>query len=132
MKRSTIETIVLIVGVIVIGTALFFMFGRDAEDPSKSLFITNLTFSFGFLIYIVYSIMASNSLNREIRGLNKHIEGLKTEISKHKKTISQKEGDIKGLQNELSEKQDVITSQTERIETLEKKVSELENPETRS
>ena len=132
MKRSTIETIVLVVGVAVIGVALFFMFGRDETDPSRSLFITNLTFSFGFLIYIVYSIMASNSLNREIRGLNKHIEGLKTEIAKCKKQISEKNAEIKQQQNELSEKQDVITSQTEKIETLEKKVSELENPEARS
>ena len=130
MKRSTIETLVLIIGVAIIGIALFFMFAT-AKTPS-SIFVTNLVFSFGFLVYIIYTIMASNSLNREIRGLNKHIEGLKTEISKYKKQLSQKEDEIKGLQNELSEKQDVITSQTEKIDNLEKKVSELQNPESPS
>lgn len=132
MKRSSLETIVLIVGVIVIAIALFFMFGRSDENPTQSLFITNLVFSFGFLIYIIYSIMATNSLNREIRGLNKHIEGLKHEISKYKKQLAEKDAEIAEQQKDLLDKEEVITSQNQRIETLEKKVSELENPETPS
>jgi len=135
MKRNTIETIVLIVGVVVIAIALFFMFGRgDSADPSRSLFITNLVFSFGFLIYIIYSIMATNSMNREIRALNKHIAGLKHEIEKYKKQLSVKDATIKEQQHLLDEKEQQIAEQqttigahTQSIDELNRKIAKLES-----
>lgn len=126
MKRSSIETIVLVVGVAIIGIALFFMFG-DNEDPSRSIFITNLIFSFGFLIYIVYSIMSTNSLNKEIRGLNKHIDGLKHEIAKYKKQVAEKDGEIQNLRQSLTEKDEALNLQVEKVKTLEKKLSNIES-----
>ncbi|AEV33251.1 uncharacterized protein containing a divergent version of the methyl-accepting chemotaxis-like domain [Owenweeksia hongkongensis DSM 17368] len=126
MKRSSIETIVLVVGVAIIGIALFFMFS-DNEDPSKSIFITNLIFSFGFLVYIVYSIMSANSLNKEIRGLNKHLDGLKHEIAKYKKQIADKDAEIQNLQQDLVKKDEALNLQTEKVNMLEKRLSDLES-----
>ena len=90
MKRSSLETIVLVLGIVIIGIALFMMFMRNTTP--QSIFITNLIFSVGFLIYILYSMMTTNSLNREIRKLNNHITSLKDEIAKRemrsmKKTV---------------------------------------------
>lgn len=131
MKRSSIETIVLLVGVAIIGIALFFMFG-DNEDPSKSIFITNLIFSFGFLVYIVYSIMSANSLNKEIRSLTKHVEGLKHEIAKYKKHVADKDLQIQNQQQELADKDQALNLQIEKVNTLEKKVADLESSATDS
>ena len=126
MKRSSIETIVLVVGVAIIGIALFFMF-NDSEDPSQSIFITNLIFSFGFLVYIVYSIMSANSLNKEIRGLNKHVDGLKHEIAKYKKQLADKDAEVQNLQQDLVKKDEALNLQTEKVNMLEKRLSDLES-----
>lgn len=131
MKRSSIETIVLVVGVIIIGIALFFMFG-DSSDPSKSIFITNLIFSFGFLVYIVYSIMSANSLNKEIRALNKHVEGLKHEIAKYKKQVADKDAEIQDLNQSLTEKEEALNLQIEKVNTLEKQLADVNSSDTDS
>ncbi len=124
MKRSSIETIVLVVGVAIIGIALFFMF-NDSQDPSKSIFITNLIFSFGFLVYILYSIMSASSLNKEIRGLNKHLEGLKHEITKYKTQLADKDSQIQNLTQTLAEKEQSLNSQIEKVTLLEKKLEDI-------
>lgn len=126
MKRSSIETIVLIVGVIIIGIALFFMFS-DSQNPSQSIFITNLIFSFGFLVYIVYSIMSANSLNKEIRTLNKHVDGLKHEIAKYKKQVAEKDSQIGSLQQDLAEREQTMNAQAKKISKLEKQLADQQS-----
>lgn len=130
MKRKNIETIVLIVGVAIISIALFFMFAR-ATTP-QTIFLTNLVFSFGFLVYIIYSMMATNSLNKEIRGLNKHIQALKQDIVKKNQQIQERDSRIELLEKDLADKEETLTSQAEKVKLLEQELSDLRSREADS
>lgn len=130
MKRSNLETTVLILGLIIIGLALFFMF--FTEDTYQSLFISNIIFSVGFLIYIIYSMMTANSLNREIRQNQSHIAHLKEELRNRDKQLAEQQKRIDALEEEKlkmeAEKaaleEDLSTSNTE-VEKLQREIAEL-------
>lgn len=124
MKKSSLETIVLILGIGIIGFALFMYLVGTGEEGSA--FYTNIVFSFGFLIYIVYSMMATKNLNKEIQGLTKHVKSLKD-------TILEKNNSIEKLQNkevELIEQNGALNKaladSQDSLASLHKKVKELE------
>jgi len=130
MKRKTLETTVLALGLVIIGIALFLMFAVD--KTYKSLFITNITFAVGFLIYIIYTIMSTNSLNLEIRGLQNHVSTLKDTIKKKDQEISEKDSridDLEGVNKDLAAKndelQDELKNEQARAEKLSKENKEL-------
>ncbi|MEQ9261948.1 MAG: hypothetical protein RLP14_02185 [Owenweeksia sp.] len=125
MKRSNLETIVLFLGIVIIGIALFMMFIQNTTP--QSIFITNLIFSVGFLIYILYSMMTTNSLNREIRKLNVHIKSLKEELSKKEALILEKDGRINSLQNNLAQLQQELSKSQGQITNLQNKIQELQS-----
>ncbi len=127
MKRSNLETIVLVLGIIIIGVALFMMFIRNTTP--QSIFITNLIFSVGFLIYILYSMMTTNSLNREIRKRENHIKSLKEEISSKNAQIREKDERISSLQNDVSELQKQLGDAQQQITELQNTVEALRPPE---
>lgn len=127
MKRKTLETTVLALGLVIIGVALFLMFAVD--KTYKSLFITNITFAIGFLIYIIYTIMSTNSLNLEIRSLQKHVATLKDTIKKKDHELTEKSNRIEDLEQqnkELSarndELQDEVKNEHARAEKLSKEL----------
>lgn len=115
MDRKKLELLVLIAGVIVIGGALTLML-TGAENPNLS-FYTNIVFAIGFLIYIIYNMMTTASLQKEIRLLNGQIESLKDELNKERSHRKEKEtalvkseekvqklnGQVKSLQKECDE-----------------------------
>ncbi|HAD98610.1 MAG TPA: hypothetical protein DCG19_14460 [Cryomorphaceae bacterium] len=125
MKRSSLETIVLVLGIVIIGIALFMMFMRNTTP--QSIFITNLIFSVGFLIYILYSMMTTNSLNREIRKLNNHITSLKDEIAKKEMMINEKDSRIHSLQNDLSQLQGELDGARKQVADLQNQVREIQS-----
>lgn len=129
MKRKTLETTVLVLGLVIIGVALFLMFAVD--KTYKSLFITNITFALGFLIYIIYTIMSTNSLNLEIRGLQGHVAALKDTIKKKDHQLEEKSNRIEDLEqqnHDLSAKneelQDEVKNEHNRAEKLSKELKE--------
>ncbi|MGB0176756.1 MAG: DUF948 domain-containing protein [Owenweeksia sp.] len=125
MKRRNLETIVLFLGIVIIGVALFMMFIQNTTP--QSIFITNLIFSVGFLIYILYSMMTTNSLNREIRKLNSHIQSLKEEIGKKEATIREKDARISNLQNEMSQLQQQLSDAQQQVTDLQTQIRELQS-----
>lgn len=123
MKRSTLETIVLIGGLIIIGISLFFIFTKG-DDPNAATY-TNFIFAAGFLMYIGYAWMTTNSLNKEIRGLNNHVTSLKQELKKKENAIAEKDKSIQSLtQEKQSLSKDLETAQAS-IKKLEGEISEL-------
>lgn len=125
MKRSSLETVVLILGIGIIGFALFMLL--IAEPTGDSAFYTNIVFSFGFLIYIVYSMMATNSLNKEIRGLNNHVKSLKETIIQKDKSISELEAKNNSLNKDKEKLSKDLQQAQSQISSLEAKIKELES-----
>ncbi len=125
MKKKGLETLVLVIGLMVIGSAVFFIFITD-DRTGSTIYITNLIISVGFLIYVIYSILSGNNLNREIRLLNKHVESLKEEIGKQKKQIAERDATISQRNTELSEKSAELEDASTKIHSLETTVKELQ------
>ncbi len=123
MNKKSLETLVLILGLLIIGTAIFFIFIQP--KTMSSIFVTNLIISGGFLIYVLYSIMATNNLNKDIRNLEKHIDSLKGDIQEKNTAIEQKDKQI-GDQNRRLDKNDKdLKAATQSIKGLEKELSDL-------
>ena len=125
MKRSNLETIVLVLGITIIVAALFLMFVQNSTP--QSIFITNIIFSVGFLIYILYSMMTTNTFNREIRGLNNQVSSLKVELEKRRKIISEKESRIQALENDNDRLQSQIKEYDKNIESLRSEINKLQS-----
>lgn len=120
MSRKSLETTVLALGLTIIGAALFLMY--FTKTSSQTMVWTNITFAVGFLVYILYSIMSTNNLNREIRGLNNHIKGLKEELEEKKKALSKAEGDLKAARKEMGELQDQLETQQKENKKLQQEL----------
>lgn len=123
MKRSNLETIVLLVGLAIIGAALFFMFMMG--DKPDSIFYANITFSIGFLVYITYAWMSSNSLNKEIRNLNNIVQNLKQEVQSKDAEIAEKGGQINRLNTDLASLKQKLKDTEETNKALEAEVARL-------
>tara|TARA_R110000850_G_scaffold167633_2_gene292680 strand:+ start:429 stop:848 length:420 start_codon:yes stop_codon:yes gene_type:complete len=124
MNRKNLETLVLVLGLLVIGAAVFFIFIRQ-QTPS-SIFVTNLIISLGFLIYVIYSILATNNLNREIRGLTKQVAALKADITKKNSELEQRAARISTLEGEVAERNATIESANAQIAELQENVTTLQ------
>lgn len=124
MKKGGLEIGVLLIGALIIVTSLLvkFIFNLPA---TQTLVISNIIFSIGFLIYILYSIMTTNNLNKEIRGLNAHILGLKKEIAAKNAEITKHQATIKGLQSENSNHLQNLKQQASEIKELNKQLEDL-------
>ena len=125
MKTKNIETLVLAIGLVVIGLAIFMMFSQSDELQMNRW--ANLIFAVGFLCYILYSILSTNNLNQEIRQLNNHISSLKDEIKRQNATIAEKDGKITQLQSENKKLNEEIQQLTKENRSLQKELSELSN-----
>ena len=127
MKGKTLENIVLGLGILVIGAALFLMYVDTNGVAAKSI---NIIFSTGFIIYIAYSYILSNNLNNEIRGLEKHVQNLKEEVGRQKETIAKRDSSIANLHAEVSNLTEnmasIQTELTEKSEALEAANTALE------
>lgn len=124
MNRKNLETLVLVLGLLVIGAAVFFIFIRQ-QTPS-SIFVTNLIISLGFLIYVIYSILATNNLNREIRGLTKQVAALKEDIAKKNKLLEERAARISALEQDVAEKDATIETANTKVAELQENVAALQ------
>jgi septal ring factor EnvC (AmiA/AmiB activator) len=131
MKKSNLEIIALGIGLLVLLATAFLMFS-GALNGAASMFYTNIAIAVGFLVYIGYNWLTTNSLNKEIRNLSKHVESLKEELKRKDKRISTLEGEKNilesekvGLQTQLQESQQSIEQLNK---ALEKAKAEAKTP----
>lgn len=124
MNRKNLETLVLVIGLLVIGAAVFFIFIR--QQTPDSIYITNLIISLGFLIYVIYSILATNNLNREIRGLSKQVAALKADIAKKNSELEERAARISTLESVVAERDTTIESANSQIAELQESVAALQ------
>lgn len=124
MKKSSLETIVLILGIGIIGFALFMYL---VDNNPETAFYTNMVFAFGFLIYIVYSMMVTKNLNNEIRGLNKHVKSLKETVQEKNKAIEGLEAKVSELSQQNSNLNKSLNESQETISTLQSKIKDFED-----
>jgi len=129
MKGKTLENIVLGLGVLVIGAAIFLMYIDSSGIAAKKV---NFIFSAGFIIYIAYSYILSNNLNGEISALGKHVNNLKEEVGRQKATIANRDQsitqlnvDVNDLTAKLTETQTELASKTEALDLATAELTEL-------
>ena len=130
MKNKTIETIVLILGLLVISSAVFLMYYDKNGTAAKSI---NLIFSTGFIIYITYSYLLSRNLNRDITELNKIVSNLKDEVNrlqqtivKREQTITQQKEEISDLSQQMASVKTELESKNAALKKAESRITELE------
>lgn len=125
MKGKQLEILVLVVAFGILATAMFFMFVGGTENDIKAISLVNRLFSVGFLVYIAYSYLLSNNLNKEILGLEKNVNNLKEEVARKRKKID-------GLESTVKEKDSEITGLNGEKATLKKDVDSLKKQLTKA
>ena len=99
MDKKKLETLILVVGILVVGAALaLILFG--GKSPNSPLY-TNITFAVGFLFYIIYNMMSTSGLQKEIKDLQNHVTALKEESGRQKKEIEGKTSELNTAQGEI-------------------------------
>jgi peptidoglycan hydrolase CwlO-like protein len=130
MKKSNLELIILLLGVLALGFSLFLMFS-DIMDGVSSMFWTNIIIAVGFVVYILYNWSATNALHKEIKGLNQHVIGLKGQIQKLNEELEEQKkknsilvDEKAGLTKQLEGAQETIATQQKEIDLLKSKLPE--------
>jgi peptidoglycan hydrolase CwlO-like protein len=100
MDKKKLETLILVIGIVVVGAALALIL-LGGEDPNSPLY-TNITFAVGFLFYIIYNMMATSGLQKEIKDLQNHVVALKEESARQNKEIVAKTAELSSAQSEIS------------------------------
>ena len=119
------ETLVLIVGTLVVAAALIMYFVM-VDNPSKPLY-TNIVFAVGFLCYIAYNTITTSGLQKEIKDLNGHINGLKTELEERRADIAKLEQDLRNKNEELKAKADEAAKLESDLQNLQKDFDALKS-----
>ena len=125
MDRKKMETLVLIVGTLVVAAALIMYFVMG-DNPSKPLY-TNIVFAVGFLCYIAYNTITTSGLQKEIKDLNGHINGLKTEREERRADIAKLEQDLRNKNEELKAKADEAAKLESDLQNLQKDFDALKS-----
>jgi len=125
MDRKKMETLVLIVGTLVVAAALIMYFVMG-DNPSKPLY-TNIVFAVGFLCYIAYNTITTSGLQKEIKDLNGHINGLKTELEERRADIAKLEQDLRNKNEELKAKADEAAKLESDLQNLQKDFDALKS-----
>jgi len=122
MNKKKLETLILVVGIIVVGVALALIL-LGGKDPNSSLY-TNITFAIGFLFYIIYNMMSTAGLQKEIKELQNHVNALKEESERQTKEIATKSSELKTAQGEIQrlkqEEQRILAENKELSQALKK------------
>ncbi len=104
------ETLVLVVGTLVVAAALvmYFVFG---DKPQRAVY-SNIIFALGFLFYIAYNTITTSGLQKEIKELKGQVDTLKIELDKKRKELAD-------LQKSYQDSQDQLMAKTQEAEKLE-------------
>ncbi len=123
MDRKKMETLVLIVGTLVVASALILYFVMG-DNPSKPLY-TNIVFAVGFLCYIAYNTITTSGLQKEIKDLNGQVDGLKSELEQRRAEISSLQQKLNEKSDELKRKSDEASKLESDLEALQKEFDQL-------
>lgn len=122
IERKKLEIAVLVLGVLTIGAAALFTF---VNTNPGSFFWTNIIFSFGFLIYIVYSIINTASLNKLNSSLREQLDEKTTTLEKKEKDLKQRDTQITTLKKENTTLKKENESLKTDLEHKEQEITEL-------
>ena len=117
------ETLVLIVGTLVVAAALL-MYFTMSENPSKPLY-TNIVFAIGFLCYIAYNTITTSGLQKEIKDLTGQVNGLKTELEERRADIAKLEQTVSDKDEALKLKGAEASKLEQDLEALQKEFDAL-------
>ena len=117
------ETLVLIVGTLVVAAALL-MYFTMSENPSKPLY-TNIVFAIGFLCYIAYNTITTSGLQKEIKDLTGQVNGLKTELEERRADIAKLEQTVNDKDEALKLKGAEASKLEQDLEALQKEFDAL-------
>ena len=123
MDRKKMETLVLIVGTLVVAAALL-MYFTMSENPSKPLY-TNIVFAIGFLCYIAYNTITTSGLQKEIKDLTGQVNGLKTELEERRADIEKLEQTVNDKDEALKLKGAEASKLEQDLEALQKEFDAL-------
>lgn len=123
MDRKKMETLVLIVGTLVVAAALL-MYFTMSENPSKPLY-TNIVFAIGFLCYIAYNTITTSGLQKEIKDLTGQVNGLKTELEERRADIAKLEQTVNDKDEALKLKGAEASKLEQDLEALQKEFDAL-------
>lgn len=125
------ETLVLIVGTLVVAAALlmYFVFG---DKPQRAVY-SNIIFALGFLFYIAYNTISTSGLQKEIKDLRSQIDNLKQELERTRIELADTQGKLKSSEAQVAAKtneaklleQDLQSLQSE-YDTLKAKLAQEE------
>ncbi|MCT4622524.1 MAG: hypothetical protein N4A46_02790 [Schleiferiaceae bacterium] len=94
MKGKKLEILVLVVAFLILAAAMYMMYVGTVENNIEAMSLVNRLFSVGFLVYIAYSYILSNNLNKEIVELEKNIDNLKNEVARKRKKLKAAEKEV--------------------------------------
>ena len=103
MKGKKLEIIVLVVAFVILAAAMFMMYQGTVQNNIKAMSLVNQLFSVGFLVYIGYSYLLSNNLNKLIVELEKNVENLKNEVARKRTKLKKSEEDLVAKTTEANE-----------------------------
>lgn len=129
MDRKKWETLVLIVGVLVVAAALALIF--LAKDNPKSPLYTNITFAVGFLFYIIYNMISTGGLQKELKDYQSQVTALKEEVAKQRKQIEDLQSEVQQKNQAISAKDQEITSLEQAKIALSQQVKDLQTEVSR-
>lgn len=125
------ETLVLIVGTLVVAAALlmYFVFG---DKPQRAVY-SNIIFALGFLFYIAYNTISTSGLQKEIKDLRSQIDNLKQELERTRIELADTQEKLKSSEAQVAAKtneakqleQDLQSLQLE-YDTLKAKLAQEE------
>ena len=125
MNRKTMETLILVLGTLVVAAALTLILTGE-NNPNTALY-TNITFAIGFLFYIIYNMVSTSGLQGKIRDLDGQVAGLKDELEKTKTALANSEAENKSLQAEIGQKNQEIDGLKNQVSQLSNTIEELKS-----
>lgn len=117
MKGKLLENIVLTIGLLVVGAAVFLMFFAQTPELAKSI---NMIFASGFVIYIIYNHIMARNLNGEIYELQKHVNNLKDEIGRLEETVKNRDATIADQKRTIAGLEQSLEDQRKKLDSAEK------------
>ena len=124
MKGKLLENIVLTVGLLVVGAAVFLMFFAQTPELAKSV---NMIFATGFIIYIIYNHIMARNLNGEIYELQKHVDNLKDEVGRLQETIKNRDATIADQKRTIASVEQSLEDERKKLAAAEKNLKKAKD-----
>lgn len=117
------ETLVLVVGTLVVAAALlmYFVFG---DKPQRAVY-SNIIFALGFLFYIAYNTITTSGLQKEIKDLRSQIDNLKQELERKRIELADTQQKLQSCESDLASKTNEAAQFEQDLQSLQSAYDEL-------